>query len=131
VEWFATTICRHPHSTRQIEDTIHYALETDPETLIPATVGFEMYDRLEALELAATIRCPVLVTQNGGDAMWPKDTSGPLAEATGGRLVVFEGLGPGVAGRWPVMMNIALREFFESARSVEPGAGAKQLGAAR
>jgi hypothetical protein len=86
-----------------------------PETLIPATIGFEMYEREEALALAATMRCPVLITQNGGGAFWPKDTSGPLAEATGGRLHVFEGLGPIVGARWPVAMNLVLRDFFASA----------------
>ncbi len=44
--------------------------------------------------------------------MWPKECSGPLAEASGGQLHIFEGLGPGIAGRWPVAMNIVLREFF-------------------
>jgi hypothetical protein len=62
----------------------------------------------------------VLVTQNGGGAFWPKDTSGPLAEATGGRLHVFDGLGPAVSARWPVAMNLVLREFFESVRAGEP-----------
>lgn len=114
VEWFAKSINPHPHSTRQIEDTISYGMATDPETLIAATVGFEMYERDEALGLASQISCPVLVTQNGGDAMWPKECSGPLAEASGGQLHVFEGLGPAIAGRWPVAMNIVLREFFES-----------------
>jgi pimeloyl-ACP methyl ester carboxylesterase len=117
VEWFARTLFPHPHSTRQIEETIAHAFDTDAETLIPATVGFEMYEREEALELAGRIRCPVLVTQNGGGAMWPKDTSGPLAQASGGRLHVFEGLGPAVAARWPVAMNLVLREFFESVRA--------------
>ena len=117
LEWFAQTVFPHPHSTRQIEETIEFGLHTDPETLIPATIGFEMYERDEALELAGRIRCPVLVTQNGGQAFWPKDTSGPLAEASGGRLHVFDGLGPAVAGRWPVAMNLVLREFFESVRA--------------
>jgi hypothetical protein len=94
-------------------------METDGETLVAATIGFEMYEREEALELARGVRCPVLVTQNGGEAMYPKHTSGPLAEATGGRLHVFEGLGPLVASRWPVAMNIVLREFFESVRAAE------------
>ncbi len=117
VEWFARTLFPHPHSTRQIEETVSHALDTDADTLIPATLGFEMYEREEALELAGHIRCPVLVTQNGGGAMWPKDTSGPLAEASGGRLHVFEGLGPAVGVRWPVAMNLVLREFFESVRA--------------
>jgi hypothetical protein len=77
-----------------------------------------MFDREEALRLAREkVRCPVLVTQNGGEAKYPKHTSGPLAEATGGRLHVFEGLGPHVAGRWPIAMNIVLREFLEEVRS--------------
>ena len=73
-----------------------------------------MYEREEALRLAREIRCPVLVTREGGEAKYPKHTSGPLAEASGGRLHVFEGLGPNVAGRWPVAMNLVLREFLES-----------------
>jgi pimeloyl-ACP methyl ester carboxylesterase len=118
VEWFARWTASYPHSTRQIEEMVQHGLETDAETLIHATRGFEMYDRDEALRLAREqVRCPVLVTQNGGQAKYPKHTSGPLAEATGGRLHVFDGLGPVVNARWPVTMNIVLREFLEAVRS--------------
>ena len=117
VEWFARWTATRPHSTRLVEESVTQGLATDAETLIAATIGFEMYDREEALRLARQVRCPVLVTQNGGEAKYPKHTSGPLAEATGGRLHVFEGLGPNVGGRWPVAMNIVLREFFESVRA--------------
>jgi pimeloyl-ACP methyl ester carboxylesterase len=117
VEWFARWIASHPHSTRIVEETIREGLDTDAETLILATVGFEMFEREEALRLAREIRCPVLVTQNGGEAKYPKHTSGPLAQAAGGRLHVFEGLGPNVAARWPVAMNLVLREFLESVRA--------------
>jgi hypothetical protein len=55
-------------------------------------------------------------------AMYPKHTSGALAEATGGRLHVFDGLGPLVGSRWPVAMNIVLRDFFESVRAGDPAA---------
>jgi pimeloyl-ACP methyl ester carboxylesterase len=116
IAWFANSIHPHPHSTKQIEDTISYGMDTDAAALIPATVGFEMYERDEALALAGQVRCPVLVTQNGGGAMWPKTCSGPLAEASGGRLHVFDGLGPAVGSRWPVAMNLVLRDFFESVR---------------
>jgi pimeloyl-ACP methyl ester carboxylesterase len=118
VEWFAGWTAPNPHSTRQIEEMVRHGLQTDPETLINATTGFEMFEREEALRLAREeVSCPVLVTQNGGQAMYPKHTSGPLAEATGGRLHVFEGLGPVVYARWPVAMNIVLREFLEGVRS--------------
>jgi pimeloyl-ACP methyl ester carboxylesterase len=121
VDWFAKAIHPHPHSTRQIEETAAQALDTDGATLLAATTGFEMYERDEALALARGIRCPVLVTQNGGDAFWPKDTSGPLARACDARLHVFEGLGPVVASRWPVAMNMILREFFDSVVVAERG----------
>jgi pimeloyl-ACP methyl ester carboxylesterase len=117
VEWFARWTAPHPHSTRQIEETVRHGLDTDAETLISATIGFEMYEREEALRLAGEIRCPALVTQNGGEAMYPKHTSGALAEAIGCRLHVFDGLGPLVGSRWPVQMNLVLREFLESVRS--------------
>ena len=116
VEWFARWTAPHPHSTRQIEETVRQGLDTDAETLIPATIGFDMYEREEALALAGGISCPALVTQNGGEAMYPKHTSGALAEAIGCRLHVFEGLGPLVGSRWPVQMNLVLREFLESVR---------------
>jgi pimeloyl-ACP methyl ester carboxylesterase len=119
VEWFARWTASHPHSTRLVEECVRHGLGTDAETLIRANVGFEMFEREEALRLAREVRCPVLVTQNGGEAKYPKHTSGPLAQATGGRLHVFDGLGPNVPGRWPVAMNIVLREFFESVRSGE------------
>jgi pimeloyl-ACP methyl ester carboxylesterase len=117
-EWFARWTSSRPHSTRLIEETVREALTTDAGTLIKATLGFEMFEREEALRLAREeVRCPVLVTQNGGEAKYPKHTSGPLAEATGGRLHVFGGLGPNVAGRWPIAMNIVLRAFLEGVRS--------------
>ncbi len=117
VEWFARWMASHPHSTRVTEEAVRHGLGTDAETLIRANVGFEMFEREEALQQGRDVRCPVLVTQNGGQAKYPKHTSGPLAEATGGRLHVFDGLGPNVAARWPVAMNLVLREFFESVRS--------------
>jgi len=33
------------------------------------------------------------------------------------RLHVFDGLGPNVAGRWPVAMNLVLQKFLESVRA--------------
>ena len=115
-EWFARWTAPRPHSTRQIEETVRHALAAGAEGLFPSTIGFEMYERAEALDLARRVRCPVLVTQNGGEAMYPKHTSGALAEATGGRLHVFDGLGPLVGARWPVAMNLVLREFLETVR---------------
>jgi hypothetical protein len=48
--------------------------------------------------------------------MWPARTSEVFAQAAGSSLVVFEGLGPQVGARWPVALNLFLREFAESIR---------------
>ena len=48
--------------------------------------------------------------------MWPARTSELFAHAAGAPLVIFDGLGPQVASRWPVALNLFLREFAESVR---------------
>ena len=117
LERWGTKIFRNPHSTKQIEDFVEYGLCTDGETFVASLRGTDLTTRSEALERARTVRCPTLVLQNGGGSMGPKDTSEPLAEAMGGRLHTFEGLGPAVGTRWPVIFNIVLRGFLEEVRA--------------
>jgi pimeloyl-ACP methyl ester carboxylesterase len=117
IEYWATVVFPRPHSTRQIEEFVERGLQTGPDELAASTLGLGMYEREEALTLASKIRCPTLVIQNGGPTIAPIETSAPLAEACGGRLLVIDGLGPEIPGRWPVAMNLALREFLESVRT--------------
>jgi pimeloyl-ACP methyl ester carboxylesterase len=105
----------HPHSSRQIEDTIAYGIETDGERFIASTIGNRYPRRAEVLDLARRLPCPCVVTQWGAP-MWPARTSEVFAQAAGSSLVVFEGLGPQVGARWPVALNLFLREFAESIR---------------
>jgi pimeloyl-ACP methyl ester carboxylesterase len=113
-EW-SRTMFPHPHSSRQIEDMIGYGLETDGETFIASTVGTKYPPREEVLDLARRLRCPCVVTQ-WGVPMWPARTSSEFARAAHAKLVVFEDLGPGVSFRWPVALNLLLREFADSIR---------------
>jgi pimeloyl-ACP methyl ester carboxylesterase len=117
IEYWATVVFPRPHSTRQIEEFVERGLQSGPDELIASTLGLGMYEREEALTLASKIRCPTLVIQNGGPTIAPIETSAPLAEACGGRLLVIDGLGPEIPGRWPVAMNLALREFLESVQT--------------
>ncbi len=119
VERYATRLLPHPHSTRQIENFTSHAMDTDGPTFAASVIGRRLPDRETALAMAGRIACPVLVMQNGGLAMGSKEASAALAEVTGGRLHVFPGLGPLVWARWPVVFNIALREFLESVRAGE------------
>src|ERR671924_1295424 len=68
VEFFMSKIFTEPHSTKPIEDSVGWALETDAETLI-ATVEAPVLTAEEARELAAKIRCPVLVVHGEDDAV--------------------------------------------------------------
>jgi pimeloyl-ACP methyl ester carboxylesterase len=114
-EW-SRVMFPHPHSSRQIEDLIAYGLETDGETFIASTLGARYPPREEVLELARRLRCPCVVTQWGAP-LWQARSSGEFAQTAGVPLVVLEGLGPAVAVRWPVAVNLVLREFAESIRA--------------
>ncbi len=113
-EW-SRVMFPNPHSSRQIEDLIAYGLETDGETFIASTIGNRYPPRDEVLDLVRRLRCPCAVTQWGAP-MWPARTSEVVADAAESSLVVFEGLGPQVGARWPVALNLFLREFAESIR---------------
>jgi pimeloyl-ACP methyl ester carboxylesterase len=103
-----------PHSSRQLETAIEYGLATDGATMVNAALGPGITSREEALEIAGRVRCPTLIVQNEGDRILDVETSGPLAEATGGRLVTVPG-GPAPWARYPVAVNLALRRFFDDA----------------
>jgi len=115
LEAWSRVMFPRPHSSRQIEDTIEYGLETDGDTFIASTIGTGYPPREAVLDLAARLDCPRVVAQ-WGHPMWPARTSDTFAEASGSPLVIFEGLGPAVTSRWPVVANLLLREFAESIR---------------
>jgi pimeloyl-ACP methyl ester carboxylesterase/predicted glycosyltransferase len=120
-EWWARKIATEPHSTMAIEYAVDWALETDGET-IAHTLGpveeagaesmSEVFGAgLDAfVEMAQTIRCPVLVLQGELDAVTPPSWGEALAKATNGRYHPL----PDTAhtlGRKPVPINLAIRDF--------------------
>jgi pimeloyl-ACP methyl ester carboxylesterase/predicted glycosyltransferase len=110
VEFFMSRIFTEPHSTKPIEDTVGWALETDAQTLI-ATVTAPDLTPEEARALAARVRCPVLVVHGVDDAVVSVTRGIALAEQTGGEIVLLEGSGHGPHVRDPVKVNLLLRDF--------------------
>jgi pimeloyl-ACP methyl ester carboxylesterase len=111
-EFFFSQVFTEPHSTKQIEDCVGWASDTDAETLIAAEVA--ALDEARTTRLCAAVRCPVLVVHGDQDAIVPHAAGQPgsrAAELTGGRLLTFEGCGHGIPARDPVRLNLALREF--------------------
>jgi pimeloyl-ACP methyl ester carboxylesterase/predicted glycosyltransferase len=110
LEFFFSQMFNEPHSTKPIEDAVGWGLETTAETLIAIETS-EGLDEEQTRELAARVRCPVLVIQGTEDAITGKLRGIKLAEATGGELVLLEGSGHGPHVRDPVKVNLLLRNF--------------------
>ena len=99
-----------PHSTKQIEDSVGWGLETTGDTL-ELTLEPPGLDAEAVHELMALVRCPVLVIQGTEDALIPPDRGAAFAAATGGRLVTLAGSGHAPHARDPVRFNLLVSEF--------------------
>jgi pimeloyl-ACP methyl ester carboxylesterase len=115
LQFFFSQVFTEPHSTKAIEDCIGWGLETTPETLI-ATQLAPSLDEPAVRELAARVRCPVLVIHGLEDAIRAHASGAELAELTGGTLVSLEGAGHAPHTRDPVKVNLLLREFIAPVR---------------
>jgi pimeloyl-ACP methyl ester carboxylesterase len=109
------------HSSKQVEDGIGWALDTDPETLIATERAPYLDDppdagRPFALELAARVTCPCLVVHGTDDRITGAASGRLLAEALGCALELVDGAGHCVPARHPVRFNAVLRRFVESVR---------------
>src|SRR3954452_8107008 len=107
VEFFFAQMFNEPHSTKPIEDTVGWALETTPETLV-AIEESEGLDADETIATAGRMRCPVLVIQGTDDQITGHHRGVRLAEAAGAELVLLEGSGHGPHVRDPVKVNLLL-----------------------
>ena len=110
LEFFFSQMFNEPHSTKPVEDSVGWGLETTPETLIATQLG-ESLDEETARELCGRLSCPVLVVQGAADAITGRHRGIALAEATGGELVLLEGSGHGPHVRDPVKVNLLVRDF--------------------
>ena len=102
VEFFFSKVFTEPHSTKQIEDSVGWAQETDPETILLGIAADWRNDREQSLELCAKVRCPTIVIQGSADeVVGPERGPAVAAAIPGARLVMFEGCGHGIPARDP------------------------------
>jgi pimeloyl-ACP methyl ester carboxylesterase len=113
LEYFFSRCLTEPHSTKQLEDCVGWALQTTPETLIETEEGLLLCGLESFGDLCARVRCPVLVLHGDEDAIRPHAQGAALAEATGGRLVTLAGCGHLPQARDPVKVNLLLRDFVK------------------
>jgi pimeloyl-ACP methyl ester carboxylesterase len=112
LEFFFAQCFTEPHSTKPVEDSVGWGLETSPEVLI-AESHAPWVDEATLRGWCAASPCPVLVVHGAEDQISPRRRGRALAEATGGALVVLEGAGHIPLARDPVKVNLLLREFVE------------------
>src|SRR5262249_6801310 len=105
-----------PHSTKQIEDAVGWALETDGETLAAAHLGLECCDAAATRRLAAQLACPVLVMHGTHDAVRGYAEGEALADCTGGALVTLAGAGHFPQARDPGRVNLLIKQFADRVR---------------
>ncbi|HKF80485.1 MAG TPA: alpha/beta hydrolase [Thermoleophilaceae bacterium] len=115
VEFFKAKIFTEPHSTKQREDAVGWALETDPETLVATQLAPRLPDEDSVRELVDRISCPTLVIHGRDDAVRPHDSGAALAEMIGCALVSLEESGHCPPARDPVKVNLLLRDFVDPA----------------
>jgi pimeloyl-ACP methyl ester carboxylesterase/predicted glycosyltransferase len=123
VEFFFSKMFTEPHSTKQREDGVEWALETTPHTLIDTVLGLRPPEAPEVVAetlrgLCRQLQSPVLVVHGDEDAITPHRWGATLAEVTGGTLVTLEGSGHAPHLRDPVRVNGLIDEFLDS---LQPG----------
>jgi pimeloyl-ACP methyl ester carboxylesterase len=114
IEFYAAESFCEPHSTKQIEDMVEWALETTAETLVLTQRGSQPASPEEMGDILGRVRCPVLVVHGDDDRLRPLGIGAAAAQLTGGTLVTVEGGGHCPQARHPVKVNLLLREFVES-----------------
>jgi pimeloyl-ACP methyl ester carboxylesterase/predicted glycosyltransferase len=110
LEFFFERCYTEPHSTKQFEDSVAWALETTPETLA-LTMESPGLDRAAIDDLMARVSCPLLVTQGDRDELIPADRGAAFAAATGAQLVELIDVGHCPHARHPVHFNELLHDF--------------------
>ena len=111
-EFFFGEAFSEPHSTKQIEDTVGWTLDTDACTLTDTVLArFLPHEDGEALY--RTIRKPVLVVHGDQDRIVPYSKGQAVAKAIGAPLVTLEGAGHLPVARDPVIINRLIRDFVD------------------
>jgi len=120
-EFFFGELLCEPHSTKQQEDCVGWAMEIGPETMLMHDDGpISSSDRHDTETLLRMVSSPVLVIHGREDRCQPWARGERVAELTGGDLLLLEGAGHLPNAREPVAVNRAIRDFADRFRPIDP-----------
>jgi len=121
LEFFFSECLCEPHSTKQQEDCVGWAMEIGPETMLMHDDGpISSSDRHDTETLLRMVSSPVLVIHGREDRCQPWARGERVAELTGGDLLLLEGAGHLPNAREPVAVNRAIRDFADRFRPIDP-----------
>ncbi len=112
VDFFQGKVHNDPHSTKQHEDAVAWALDSDGAMLAMTQQARDTPDIVIDEDMYRRVRCPSLICVGDNDEITPPETSHRIAELTGGDLHVFPGAGHGLHARFPARINTLMRDFL-------------------
>jgi len=113
-EFFFGEITSEPHSTKQIEDAVDWALDGSVDAMIADAEVPSDWDLATVEAMCRSLACPLVVVHGTEDTCQPIARSRRLAELTGAPLVEVEGADHMIPGRHPVLANLLIRDFVRS-----------------
>jgi predicted glycosyltransferase len=126
-EFFFGELLSEPHSTKQWEDCVGWAMEIGPETMLLHDEGPKASSTREETEaLLRRVTCPVLVIHGQGDRCQPFARGERVADLTGGEFLALAGAGHLPQAREPVIVNHAIKDFADRFRPVKPATSVRR-----
>ena len=113
VEFFFSEMLPEPHSTKQLEDCVGWALETSAEVMLAAVDAPSALSKEEVEEICRRVRAPLLIVHGDDDRCQPYARAERLAELTGAPLVTMQGAGHMLPARHPVKINLLIKDFVD------------------
>ncbi|HEY5891434.1 MAG TPA: alpha/beta fold hydrolase [Acidimicrobiia bacterium] len=113
VEFFFGSQLVEPHSTKQFEDAVGWALESTGDVLVAGEEGQDigMPSKRVVEAMCRDLDIPVLVIHGTEDVCPAVDKGRAFAEVTGAELVLIDGAGHLTMAREPIQVNRAISKF--------------------
>lgn len=113
-EFFFSEITSEPHSTKQIEDAVGWALDGSIDAMVADAEAEPGWDLASVEATCRAVTCPMLLVHGSEDTCQPIERARRLSELTGAPLIVIEGADHMIPGRHPVKANLLIRDFVDS-----------------
>jgi predicted glycosyltransferase len=120
IEFFFGEQLVEPHSTKQYQDAVGWAMESSGEVLAAGEEGFELDlpERDTVERICRELDVPTLTIHGELDICQHVDRGRAFAEITNGELIVIEGAGHLTVAREPVKVNRAIEDFVDRTEGI-------------